>query len=338
MKEVHELVMKSTGQVIDPLYFNTTVDLMRKKIEGTTKIMFTEDAMDLPAFLVLTNLLKSWYDIGIIDMAEFIERKFRDKYTVTSADILGLISKAVAEASNEKATSEPRKARRGRPRKDLDAAEKDMYKIVQTALNNGMTRTAIKNKYNLNQADIVRYGGAKYWNDEQRKDHDKMLEYRRLHPACSNKEAIEKGCGKASAGYRFALVPTAEQQDAYNAKFAEKGVVKEVPKATIKGDFKSLMLTDAEKKEQQALYEMIKEYAASKRISPREATTELKTRLKRDYGIVIDQIKKDLMIKYNVNRGEGKAPNALEAIVMSEYLSVAKSVLETMVEESGKVV
>ena len=127
------------------------------------------------------------------------------------------------------------------------------------------------------------------------------------------------------------LYPHKNNKKAYNAKKSEKSA----PKAVIKGaDVKSLILSDIEQEEQQELYNKIKEIASARNISPREVTTSFKARLTKDYGIVIDQIKKDLMIKYRVNQGEGKAPNALEAIVMSEYLPVAKSVLDNMLEES----
>ena len=96
--------------------------------------------------------------------------------------------------------------------------------------------------------------------------------------------------------------------------------------------------TYEEQKEQQELYTTIKKIAEIEKRSPREVTTRFIERLKRNYGIVIDQVKKDLMMEYNVGRGEGKAPNALEALAMSKYLPVAKSVVATMLEECKKVI
>ena len=73
-------------------------------------------------------------------------------------------------------------------------------------------------------------------------------------------------------------------------------------------------------------YDKIKEIANLRNVSPREVTTSFKARLTKDYGVVIDQIKKELMIKYRVNHGEGKAPNALEAIDTSTGHTVEPSV------------
>lgn len=333
VNDVYDLVLKSTGNDIDRIYFKTTIDLMQKKIGVSDKYVLTDDGMDLQSFLVLTGLLKSWYSIHTFDIAEFIEQKFREKYTVTSADILGIISKAIEERPREESTNEVHKAKRGRPKKDAanPAAETDMYKTVQNALKKGMTKADIQKKYGLTQRELTEYEGHRYWSDSMKADHKAMLEYRRLHPDSSGKEAIEKGCGKTAVGYRFALIPSKEQQEAYNRACSEKPA----PKAKIKGnDVKSLILSDVEQEEQQELYNKIKEIANARNISPREVSTSFKARLTKDYGIVIDQIKKDLMIKYRVNHGEGKAPNALEAIVMSEYLPVAKSVLDAMLEES----
>ena len=106
----------------------------------------------------------------------------------------------------------------------------------------------------------------------------------------------------------------------------------------IKGtDIKSLILSDKEKEEQEELYTKIKEIASARNIAPRDVTSLLKSRMVKDYGIVIEQIKKELMMKYRVNRGEGKAPNTLEAIVMSEYLPIAKSILDDMLTDSFSV-
>ncbi len=333
IKDVYGLVLRSTGQNIDEIYFNTTVELMRKKIGKSNQFTLTDEWMDLRSFLVLSGQLKNWYSIHTMDIADFIEQKFREKYTVTSADILGIISKAMEERPKEEESLEIQSHKIGRPRKNAvkPVNEKDMHKVVQNALKNGMTKTAIQKTYKLTQKELTEYEGYKYWSDSQKADHKAMLEYRRLHPDSSDKEAIEKGCGKDAVGYRFGLVPTKEQQEEYNQKVANQTV----PKAVIKGtDVKSLILSDVEKEEQQELYDKIREIANARNVSPREVTTSFKARLTKDYGIVIDQIKKDLMTKFRVNRGEGKAPNALEAIVMSEYLPVAKSVLDSMLEES----
>lgn len=333
VNDVYDMISKSSNQNVDQMYFNTTVKLARKKLGDSMHFNFTDEWLDLQSFLALVGFLKDWYQIYIVDVAEFIEEKFREKYTVTSADILGIISKAMEGKTNKEPDKETPKKKVGRPRKNsvMPTCEKDMYKAVQNDLKNGMTKTAVQQKYGLTQKGLTQYEGYKYWNDSQRADHNAMLEYRRLHPDASNKETIEKGCGKAAVGYRFALVPTREQQDAYNEKVTKKPA----PKAVIKGvDVKSLILSDSEREEQKELYDKIKEIANARNVSPREVTTSFKARLTKDYGIVIDQIKKDLMIEYRVNHGEGKAPNALEAIVMSEYLPVAKSVLDAMLEES----
>ena len=332
VSDVYGLVLKNNGGNVDRIYFNTTIELMQKKIGTSDKFVLTDDWMDLQSFLVLTGMLKSWYSIQYFDIAEFIEQKFREKYAVTSADILEVISNAMRERVEEK-TEDVQNRKVGRPKKTApeSTGEIDMYKVVQNALKKGMTKTEVQKKYGLTQRELTEYEGHRFWSDSQKADHKAMLEYRRLHPDSSNKEAIEKGCGKAAVGYRFALVPSNEQQEAYNRACSEKPA----PKAKIKGnDVKSLILSDAEQKEQQELYDKIKEIANARNISPREVSTSFKARLTKDYGIVIDQIKKELMIKYRVNHGEGKAPNALEAIVMSEYLPVAKSVLDTMLEES----
>lgn len=326
IEDVRNLVYKCSSQVVDPLYMDKNIEMLRNKIGESNKYTLSSEGMDLATFLALVNVLKGWYSIKFADVAEFIDRKFQEKYTVTSADILGLISKALDE--KETVT----KHKKGRPVKKLEPEpEIDMYKAVQKALKSGMTKAAVQKKYNLTQKDLVQYEGIKYWSNSQLADHKAMLEYRRLHPQATDKECIEKGAKRDAVGYRFALVPTKEQQEAYNTKKSEKPV----PKAVIKGaDVKSLILSDIEQEEQQELYNKIKEIANVRNVSPREVTTSFKARLTRDYGIVIDQIKKDLMIKYRVNQGEGKAPNALEAIVMSEYLPVAKSVLDNMLEES----
>lgn len=342
VKDVYGLVLKCAEQDIDKTYFETTVELMKKKIGTSSQFVLTNEWMDLRSFLILVSLLKDWYDISAIDIADFIEQKFKEKYTVTSADILGIISKAIEERPKEEKPKEVRKGKVGRPRKNNPepSSEEDMYKVIQNALKKGATKVSLQKKYKLTQKEITQYAGYDYWSNSQRADYKAMLEYRRLHPKSSDKEAIEKGSGKTAVGYRFALVPTKEQQEAYNCQSAlisskKLQHEKPAPKAKIKGtDVKSLILSDEEQKEQETLYSKIKEIAGARNCSSREVTTLLKSRLVRDYGIVIEQIKKDLMIKFHVNRGEGKAPNTLEAIVMSEYLPVAKSVLDSMYEES----
>lgn len=333
VKDVYELLSKSNGAAIEPIYFSLTMDLMRKKVADDAKYGLVEDDMDLSSFLALTSLLKNWYRIRTVDVAAFIDQKFKEKYMVTKTDILGIISRAMEETSAVE-TKKPLKP--GIKKKEVIAtetpsSERDMYKVVQNALKNGMTKIELMKKYKLTQKELTMYEGYDYWSDEQKSDHKKLLEYFRLHPDASKKEGIEKGCGKVAAGYRFALIPTSEQQEKYNKKFNDKPA----PKAVIKGtDVKSLILSDEEKNEQDALYSKIKEIANVRNCSPRDITSLLKARLVKDYGIVIEQIKKELMIKFRVNRGEGKAPNALEAIVMSEYLPIAKSILDDMYEES----
>lgn len=336
VKDVYELLSKSNGAAIEPIYFSSTVDLMRKKVVNDDKYGLVEDDMDLSSFLVLTSLLKGWYRIRAIDIAEFINQKFKEKYMVTKTDILEIISKAmeVPSVDNTKEPSKSQSKNKEIPATETSSSKKDMYKVVQSALKNGITKAELMKKYKLTQKELTMYEGYDYWSDEQKSDHKKMLEYFRLHPDASGKEAIEKGCGKTAVGYRFALIPTSEQQEKYNKKFNDKPA----PKAVIKGtDVKSLILSDEEKNEQDALYSRIKEIANVRNCSPRDITSLLKARLVKDYGIVIEQIKKELMIKFRVNRGEGKAPNALEAIVMSEYLPIAKSILDDMYEESFSV-
>lgn len=329
VKDVCDFVFATTGRTIDTSYL----------ILGNP-----EDEMDLKTFLLVSRITQDLYDVRLSDISDFIDQKFKEKYTVTSADILSIISKAVEEKPLESVTvvkeniktPGPLKRRVGRPKKNIQAIpNNDMYKAVQRDLANGMVKAAVQKKYNLTQLELTRYEGYKYWSDEQKSDHDALLEYRRTHPKCSAREAIEKGCGKAAASYRYALIPTAEQQEEYNNKF----ITKASPKATIKnGYIKCLFLSDEEQKEQQELYTTIKKIAEIEKRSPREVTTRFIERLKRNYGIVIDQVKKDLMMEYNVGRGEGKAPNALEALAMSKYLPVAKSVVATMLEECKKVI
>ena len=319
VQDVYNFVFLTTGNTVNVPYLNASS---------------LEDELDLKAFLFTSRLLQDLYDVRLSDIADFIDKKFKEKYTVTSADILGIISKALEEKPMVEPVVEIKKPKRGRPKKK--AISDDMYKLVQDALESGMSKSAVQRKYNLTQTELTKYEGYKYWSDDQKADHNYILEYRRLHPLCSVREAIEKGCGKKAVSYRYMLVPTAEEQEHYNKSFEIK---EPSPKAVIKNGYvKSLILSDVEQEEQQKLYEIIKEIAEIRKASPREITMQFKTRLTKDYGIVIDQIKKDLMMKYNIGRGEGKAPNALEAIVMSEYLPVAKSVLETMLEECKKVV
>ena len=327
VKDVYELVLISTGKTLDTSYLN---------------LGNPEDKMDLKTFLFVSRMMQDLYDVKLSDISDFIDRKFREKYTVTSADILGIIKAAIRtmpadepiKAGGEQKASTHLTRKIGRPKKNSRTeSNNDMYEIVQRELSMGVSKATIQKKYNLSQLEITKYAGYEYWSDEQKNDYNTILEYRRTHPGCSSREAIEKGCGKDAASYRYALIPTAEQQEEYNNKF----ITKDSPKAVIKtGYVKSLLLSDSEQKEQQGLYEIITEIADIKKSSPRDITKIFKERLTRDYGIVIDQIKKDLMMKYNIGRGEGKAPNALEAIVMSEYLPVAKSVLATMLEESKR--
>ena len=334
IKDVYGLVLKSSEKNVDEIYFKATIELMKKKIGTSQKYVLTDEWMDLQSFLVLTHMLQDWYTIRTLDVAEFINQKFKEKYAITRDDILGIISSAMEEKPKKAANTESKSESAKAVKKTVSLPEPkgDMHKVVQNALKNGATKTAVQKKYNLTQRELFEYMGYKYWNDACRADHKAMLEYMRLHPNASGKEAIEKACGKTAVGYRFALVPTKEQQEAYNRACSESAAA---PKAKIKGsDVKSLILSDVEREEQQALYEKIKEIANARNVSPREVTTSFKARLTKDYGIVIDQIKKDLMMKFRVNHGEGKAPNALEAIAMSEYLPVAKSVLDAMLEES----
>lgn len=337
VEEVYVLVEKGAGEPVDSLFFNSTINMMCLKCERN----FTDTGMDLADFLVLSSLLQTWYKINTCDVADFIDKKFKEKYEVTRTDILGIISRAMEkEVPAEKTEEEPKKSKKAMTKikpKDDDTIEpeKDMYKIVQKSLKSGMTKVEVQKKYGLSQRELVQYEGYAYWSDEQKADHKAMLKYCRTHPDASKKELIEKGAKKSASGYRYSLVPTKEQQEEYNKKISAK--INEPPKASIKGDIKSLILSDTEKEEQQELYSKIKEIANARNCSPREITSLFKSRLVRNYGIVIDQIKKDLMIKYKVNRGEGKAPNTLEAIVMSEYLPIAKSVLDSMYEESFNV-
>ncbi len=327
--EVRDFILKSIGSDVDLSYFETTLKFMNNNASANAeKFVFTGEGMDLQSFLVFTRILKDWYDINFVHIAKFIDTKYKEKYSVTKAEILGAISRAMTDdVPVERSRPKVGRPKKGKPLKEND----DMYKKVQTELKNGSSKSYIQRKYNLTQSELVKYEGQKYWNDSQRADHKAMLEYRKNHPSCSDKEAIEKGCGKAAVGYRYSLIPTAEEQEAYN----QKANAKPVPKAVIKStDIKSLVLSDEEKAEQQYLYDKIKEIANARMTSTREITMLFKSRLLKDYGIVIDQIKKDLMIKYNVSRGEGKAPNALEAIAMSEYLPIAKSVLDDMLSES----
>ena len=334
VEDVFKLVAETAGAPVDPIFFNSTVELMRKRM-GSYNF---DTGLDLENFLVLTTLLKNWYRTPVHAIAEFIDKKFKEKYEVTRSDILGIISKAM-EKDEPKEIPESKTVNTNvtvkEPKPEKASEEKDMYKVVQNALKRGMTRTAIQKKYGLNQRELTQYEGYTYWSDSQRADHKAMLEYRRLHPNAGDSETIKEGCKKTLVGYRYALIPTKEEQEAYNQKVAAKPAAKASPKAVIKGlDVKSLILSDEEKEEQQALYSKIKEIATARNCSARDITSLLKSRLVRDYGIVIEQIKKDLMIKYRVNRGEGKATNTLEAIVMSEYLPVAKSILDDMLEES----
>lgn len=336
IRDVFSLVQSSTNQTIDPIYLNTIIQLAknRQEKENLEEYWVGED-MNLAGFLILTNLLGKWYPIRVSDIAKFVDQKIKEKYAVTREDILGIISSAMEIKPTEDAKTNSEEKQTERRTKDAKpkklAEDPDMYKIVQNALKKGMTKAEVMKKHKLTQRELTKYEGWKYWSESQRADHKAMLEYRRLHPTASNKETIEKGCGKDSAGYRFSLIPTPEEQEEYNRKFNEKSV----PKAVIKdSDVKSLILSDEEKEAQQELYNKIKEIANARNVSPREVTIQFKNRLTRDYGIVIDQIKKDLMIKFRVNRGEGKAPNALEALVMSEYLPIAQSVLDTMLSES----
>lgn len=355
IEEVRNLFQRCNGQPLDPLYFNATMEMFRKNVETSNDYFIDEGGMNLQSFLVFTSLLTKWYKISSTDIADFIDQKYKDKYAITKEDVLGIISKAVEvkaiddqigkpEPIKETSADIPLRRRAGRPRKisaEIDPnTEADMYRIVQRCLKNGMSKAAIQKKYKLTQGDMTKYEGYEYWTDSQREEHKAMLEYRRLHLDCSGKEAIEKGAGKSASGYRFSLVPTKEQQEAYNCKIAlissaKQQPTKPAPKAKIKGnDVKSLILSDEERKEQEALYSKIKEIAEARNTSSRDITSLLKSRLVRDYGIVIEQIKKDLMIKFRVNRGEGKAPNTLEAIVMSEYLPIAQSILDDMLTES----
>lgn len=346
--DIQTLVIKSTGKAIDPIYFNAIADLMQLKGD-LVNFEISDNEMDFKSFLVFTNLLNSWYNIQISDMADFIEQKFREKYSVTSADLLNVLLGAVEnrpaetaliekepidvpseEYSIQEVVSEVKskgKKRGRKPRKSsLEKEEKDLYKLVQSSLKKGMTRQAILKKYNLTQQELTQYEGFKYWSQGQKADHLAMLEYRRTHPDCTNSEAIEKGAKKPICGYRFALVPTQEQQQAYNNKIAAKEAKKTE-------QFKSIPLSESEEEEKKYIDNKIREIAVTNRIPPRDVETMLKMRLTKDYGIVINQVKKDLMLKYDIHRGEGKAPNAIEAIVMSEYSSLAKSILEDMSNE-----
>ena len=316
--------------------------MAKKKTDQSFKYFITDEWMDLPSFLACMHHLREWYSISYVDVGEFIEKKFTEKYRLTRNDILNVISSAMETnkptvvTEKTEVTTETPKSKPGRKPKAVDV---DMYKTVQNALKNGMTKAEVQKKYKLNQRELTQYEGIKFWSDSQKEEHRQMLEYRRLHPDASDKECIEKGCKKSCVGYRYALVPTKPQQDFYNEHYKQNAVKeKQAPKAVIKGtDIKSLILSDKEKEEQEELYTKIKEIASARNIAPRDVTSLLKSRMVKDYGIVIEQIKKELMMKYRVNRGEGKAPNTLEAIVMSEYLPIAKSILDDMLTDSFSV-
>lgn len=356
LKDVYDLVFNSANANVDPIYFNRLIEMVNQRVSSAEEYVFEDENMNLAFFMLLIRHLQQWYHIRAVDIANFIERKFKEKYVISKSDILNVISQAMADddATTVKigSTVAPTKLLDNfiKTRKD-ESQEKtsenttedtpkdtsDMFKIVQGELKNGMTKAEVREKYNLNQRELTMYEGPKYWTSEQKSDHKTMLEYMRCHPGCSNKEAIEKGCKKQATGYRYALVPTKEQVEEYVKKVSEKPTPKAVIKGTKVTDVKSLILSDTEKEEQQALYSKIKEIATARNSTTTAITSLLKSRLVKDYGIVIEQIKKDLMIKYRVNRGEGKAPNALEAIVMSEYLPIAKSILDDMLTESFSV-
>lgn len=346
VNEVRDFVVRTVGANSDTNYFETTLSYMLDRSPANKdNCTFTEEEMDLQGFLVFTNLLRNWYDFDHTHIANFINQKFKEKFSITKSDIIDVISKSLTEFSPSKTKTTKSKASKASKVSKVSKVSKskgktkekpvnknaDMYKIVQDELKNGFSKIYVQKKYKLTQRELTIYEGKSNWSDSQIAAHKKMLEYIRKHPTCTPKEAIEKGCGDKPTGYRYALVPTKEEQEEYNLQFNKKAA----PKAAIKlPDIKSLVLSDNEKKEQQALYDKIKEIASAREVSTKNITALFKARLTKDYGIVIDQIKKELMIKYNVNRGEGKAPNMLEAIVMSEYLPIAKSVLDDMLSES----
>ena len=185
VKDVCDFVFATTGRTIDTSYLT---------------LGNPEDEMDLKTFLFVSRMTQDLYDVRLSDISDFIDQKFKEKYTVTSADILSIISKAVEEKPLESVTAVkeniktpgPLKRRVGRPKKNIHAIPNDdMYKVVQSALANGMSKAAVQKKYNLTQTELTKYEGYKYWSEEQKDDYNTILEYKRTHPNCSVKEAIE---------------------------------------------------------------------------------------------------------------------------------------------------